>query len=57
MKGTKERLLKYKHILKPIAKSVHYLGKQNIAFRGHREDIATGDPDNNPGNFIALLKL
>ena len=53
----KECLLKYKHILKVIAKSVHYLGKQSIAFRGHLEDIATGDPNNNPGNFLTLLKL
>ena len=55
--GKNDRYHKYRHILKTIAKSIHFLGKQNTALRGHRESIETEDPGTNPGNFIALLKL
>ena len=56
-KGKHERYVKYRHILKTIAKSVHYLAKQNMPLRGHREKLVLGNTNINPGNFIALLKL
>ena len=56
-KGKHERYVKYRHILKTIAKSVHYLAKQNMPLRGHREKLVFGNTNINPGNFIALLKL
>ena len=41
-----------------VIKCVLFLGKQGLAFRGHREDGEYfDDPNNNPGNFKALLKL
>ena len=37
---------------------VSYLGRQGLAFRGHRDDSKyLSDPNNNPGNFQALLGL
>ena len=49
--------------LRVIVKSVLFLGRQNIPFRGHREpstsgmDLAALTCDHNPGNFLALLHL
>ena len=41
--------------LLPIVKSVIFCGRQNIAFRGHRESQKFKDKDKNTGNFRALL--
>lgn len=47
--------------LVPIIKSIIFLGRQNIPFRGHRDDgkLTTGESDSviNTGNFRALLKF
>ena len=40
-------------ILKAIAETILFCGRQNIALRGHREQGENG----NPGNFISLLKF
>ena len=56
-KDNEERYIKYRHILKCIGKAIHFLAKQNMPLRGHREEIVFGECDTNPGNFIALLKL
>ncbi|CAH1119753.1 unnamed protein product [Phaedon cochleariae] len=47
--------------LKPIINSILFLGKQNIAFRGHRDDGVINVDENvsetNEGNFRELLKF
>jgi hypothetical protein len=45
---------KWAQLLERIVDVVVFLAKQNLAFRGHREDI---DGDVNPGNFLELIKL
>ena len=45
--------------LKPIVESIVFLGRQNIALRGHRDDgelLAEKDPLTNEGNFRELLR-
>ena len=51
----KSRYYIYRHVLKRIAQVIHFCGKQGIALRGHIED--SGSPDDNPGNFLALIKM
>ena len=41
--------------MKRIAQVIHFCGKQGIALRCHIED--SGSPDDNPGNFLALIKM
>ena len=48
---------KYRRILEVIIRVLHYLGKQNIAFKCHREEINSDINSINLGNFIALKKL
>ena len=43
-------------ILKRIIDAVLFLGKQGLAFRGHREQ-GLGSPETNKGNFLELIKL
>jgi len=47
--------------LKPIIESFIFLGRQNIALRGHRDDGSINDLSDNPleneGNFRELLKF
>ena len=45
--------------LRPIIKTVIFCGKQNIALRGHRDDVMDimGDCDKNCGNFLSMLKF
>ncbi|XP_025192606.1 uncharacterized protein LOC112592666 [Melanaphis sacchari] len=47
--------------LKPIVESLIFLGRQNIALRGHRDDGSVNDLSDNPleneGNFRELLKF
>ena len=45
-----------REIVKSVAKSVHFCGKQCIALTGHRDD-STADQNGNRGNFLALLEL
>ena len=53
-----ELIKKNRSRLITVIKCVVYLGKQGLAFRGHREDGEhLNNPNNNPGNFKALLKL
>ena len=57
-KAEAEKIEKNRSRLLTVIKCVLYLGKQGLAFRGHREDGEyLDDPSNNPGNFKALLKL
>lgn len=43
------------HILSCIVDAVLFLGKQNLALRGHRDDRTS--TDSNKGNFWAILEL
>ena len=57
-KAQSELIKRYRARLIPIIASVIYLGRQGLAFRGHRDDSKyLSDPNNNPGNFQALLGL
>ena len=49
----------YRRYLQIIVETVAYLGKQNIAFRGHAEDRTSLSElsDTNRGNFLELLSL
>ena len=51
-----DRIAKNREKLKPIIDCVIVLGKQNIAFTGHRDNGANM-LTNNPGNFQAILDL
>ena len=44
-------------ILGSIIDAVLYLGKQGLAFRGHREHSGLGESMTNEGNFLELIKL
>lgn len=50
-----------RRVLRPIIETVIMCGRQNIAFRGHRDDgpIATdgSEPNENDGNFRTLLRF
>ena len=53
-----QRIERVRHnceILKWAIKTIYLWGKQCIAFRGHRENVAS--KENNCGNFLAILKL
>ena len=50
----KNRIEENRLVLKAIARAVLYCGRQCIALRGHREKL---DQSENPGNFLALLKV
>ena len=47
---------KWRDILKRILDGILFLSKQNLPLRGHRETLSE-ESDNNPGNFIELMKL
>ena len=49
-----EHLRKNQELIKSIAKTVHFCGKQGIALRGHRDD-STATSSSNRGNFRELL--
>ena len=44
-------------VMKSIARTVLFCGRQCIALRGDSEKLPEGDSSGNPGNFLALLKL
>ena len=44
--------------VKSIGKSIHFLAKQNLPLRGHRDDSQhLNDKAVNPGNFQELLQF
>ena len=51
--------IKYRLIVKSIAETVIFLGRQGLSFRGHRDDSPAIEesPCTNYGNFLALLQL
>lgn len=51
----KQNIIKNREILSYIIETVLFLGRQGIAFRGHREDIHSCSGNN--GNFLELIKL
>ena len=52
------QVLKNREVVKSIAKTVHFLAKQNLLLRGHRDDSQYYDVKGvNPGNFQELLKF
>ena len=51
-----ERINTNKAVLQSIAETIHFLGKQGLPLRGHRDD-STADPAANKGNFIELLSF
>lgn len=55
--GLEQRKHKNGNILKTIVETVILCGRQNLAFRGHRDDSKyTNDRSINSGNFKALLQ-
>ena len=53
-KEREKRIKENRQIVKSIARTVLFCGRQCIALRGHREKL---DQSENPGNFLALLKV
>ncbi|XP_066924588.1 zinc finger MYM-type protein 1-like [Clytia hemisphaerica] len=54
----KKRLIQVeanRRILKRVVETIMFLGKQELAFRGHRESLAS-DSSVNKGNFLETLK-
>ena len=52
------QVLKNREVVKSIAKTVHFLAKQNLPLRSHRDDSQYYDVKGvNPGNFQELLKF
>ena len=52
-----QQVQKNREVLKSIIKTVIVCGKQNIALRGHRDDLKHLQQPGNHGNFHALLKF
>ena len=48
------RITENKHILRQIVRTILFLAKQGMAFRGDVEDISS---NKSPGNFLALLAM
>ena len=53
-KEVSDRSPTYRDIACLLAQAVHYCGRQDIALRGHRENL---ESEGKPGNFLALVKL
>ncbi len=53
----KKGIEKNRIILESIIDAVLYLGKQGLAFRGHRESQGLGEATLNEGNFLELIKF
>ena len=55
---SREQVNKNRQIIASIAKTFHFLAKQNLPLRGHRDDCQYHDhKDINNGNFQELLKF
>lgn len=52
-----QRILKNREVVKSVTKCVLLCGKQNIGFRGHRDDANYLQDGENSGNFQALLEF
>ncbi|XP_021367373.1 52 kDa repressor of the inhibitor of the protein kinase-like, partial [Mizuhopecten yessoensis] len=52
-----QRIATNRQILKSIASTVLFCGRQNIALRGHRDDATNQEISTNRGNFCELLKF
>ena len=50
----KREVIANRNIMKRVVDTVVYLGKQGLAFRGHRESLTDG-PEVNKGNFLESL--
>ena len=57
-KSSLETVRKNRLLLSSIIEAILYLGRQGLAFRGHRDDSQYHDvPENNCGNFYELIRL
>ena len=59
--GRAKKISENRRKISSIVKTIIFFGRQNIALRGHRENIteamSAGGPMCNPGNFISLLRF
>ena len=57
-KAVSETVTKNRQVLKSILDVVVTLGRQGLAFRGHRDsEVNHADPKTNSGNFYEVLRL
>ena len=55
---SKAQTKKNREVIMSIGKTIHFLAKQSLPIRGHRDDSQHLDKEgNNPGNFQELLKF
>lgn len=47
----------WQNLFERLIDIINFLASHNLAFRGHRESLKTGDDTRNSGNFIDLFKL
>ena len=52
----KERQKTYPKIVEALARIIHLIGKQGIAYRGTEEKADDSDTAGNPGNFLAIVR-
>ena len=52
----KERQKTYPKIVEALARIIHLIGKQGIAYRGTEEKAEYGVTAGNPGNFLAIIQ-
>ena len=52
----KERQKTYQKIVEALARIIHLIGKQGIAYRGTEEKADDSDTAGNPGNFLAIVR-
>ena len=51
----KERIKTYSKIVEALARVIHLIGKQGIAYRGTEEKADNGNTSGSPGNFLAIV--
>ena len=52
----KTRHQTYLYIIETLARIIHLMGKQGLAFRGTHENIGESAQKRNPGNFLAIAQ-
>ena len=52
----KEQVSRNMKVIKSLLKCVAFRGKQDLSFRGHRDDSTTSNLDNT-GNFVQLVQF
>ena len=52
----KTRHQTYLYIIETLARIIHLMGKQGLAFRGTHENIGESAQKRNPGNFLAIVQ-